>query len=59
MTVASFALADWQLAGLNVPSGIKAQLATVECALVLKIIGQLSAADSTTLDTHLRRWLRL
>jgi len=31
---AEFTLADWQPAGLNVPSGIKAQLATVESALV-------------------------
>jgi len=30
---AEFTLADWQPAGLNVPSGIKAQLATVESAL--------------------------
>ena len=38
------ALADWQPAGLNVPSGIKAQLATVESALVLKVIGHLSSS---------------
>jgi len=56
---AEFTPAEWQLAGLNVPSGIKAQLATVESALVLRIIGHLSSADSSTLDTHLRRWLRL
>ena len=56
---ADFPLADWQAAGLNVSSGVKAQLATVESMLVLKIIGRLSSADSSTLDTHLRRWLRL
>ncbi len=56
---ADFTLADWQSAGLNVPSGIKAQLATVESPLVLKIIGHLSSAGSSTLDKHLRRWLRL
>jgi hypothetical protein len=44
---------------LNVPSGIKAQLATVESALVLKIVGRLSSAGSSTLNSHLRRWLRL
>ncbi len=44
---------------LNVPRGVKAQLATVESTLVLKMIGHLSSADSSTLDTHLRRWLRL
>lgn len=47
MTLASFALTDWELAGLNVPSGVKAQLTTVESALILKIIGQLSAGGSS------------
>lgn len=56
---AEFALADWQSSGLNVPSGVKAQLATVESSLVLKIVGRLSARDRTTLDGHLRQWLRL
>jgi mRNA interferase MazF len=56
---ADFLLANWQAAGLNVPSGVKAQLATVESALVLKIVGRLSSADSSTLNAHLRRWLRL
>ena len=37
-----FPLVEWQAAGLNVPSGIKAQLATVEERLVVKIVGQLS-----------------
>jgi len=59
MANADYALADWKSAGLNVPSGIKAQLATVESALVLKVIGRLSSTDSSTLDTHLRRWLGL
>lgn len=56
---ADYALIDWQSAGLNVPSGIKAQLATVESTLVLKIIGHLSPGDSSALDLHLRRWLEL
>ena len=59
LAITDFALTDWRAAGLNVPSGVKAQLATVESALVLKIIGHLSSADSSTLNTHLRRWLRL
>ena len=41
---ADLLLANWQAAGLNVPSGVKAQLATVESALVLKIVGRLSSA---------------
>src|ERR1041385_6565440 len=36
---------DWQAAGLNVQSGIKAQISTVEEALVLKIVGKISIKD--------------
>jgi len=54
-----FPLADWRVAGLNVPSGVKAQLATVEERLALKVIGTLSLADRQTLDQHLRNWLKL
>jgi len=54
-----FALAQWRAAGLNVPSGVKAQLATVEERLVVKVVGTLSSADRQTLDQHLRRWLKL
>jgi len=55
----TFRLADWQAAGLNVPSGVKAQIATVESSLVVKIIGRLTNQDHSTLDTHLRQWLHL
>ena len=54
-----FKLAGWQAAGLNVPSGVKAQLATVEENLVLKIVGQLVPNDAATLDARLRGWLNL
>ena len=54
-----FALAQWQAAGLNVPSGVKGQLATVEAMLVRKIVGRISATDRDTLNAHLRRWLAL
>ena len=56
---ADFTLADWQAAGLNVSSGIEAQIATVESSLVLKIVGRLTDRDRMTLDVHLRQWLRL
>lgn len=55
----AFPLADWRSSGLNVPSGVKAQLATVESSLVLKIVGRLPSRDRATLDGHLRQWLRL
>lgn len=54
-----FALAVWREAGLNVPSGVKGQLCTVEDRLVRKIVGQLTDADVATLDSHLRRRLRI
>jgi hypothetical protein len=54
-----FPLKEWQAAGLNVPSGVKAQLSTVEERLVVKIVGALTATDRQTLDERLRQWLRL
>ena len=54
-----FALKDWKSAGLNVESGIKAQLATIEDKLVVKVVGSLTNADITTLDARLKTWLKL
>jgi mRNA interferase MazF len=59
LTHVAFTLADWQQAGLNVCSGINAQLATVDSTLALKVVGQLSVPDTATLDRHLRHWLSL
>lgn len=42
LTNADFPLKEWRAAGLNVPSGVKAQLATVEERLVVKIVGSVS-----------------
>src|SRR5437667_8685407 len=50
---------EWQGAGLNVPSGVKAQLANVEERLLVKIIGSLTAVDRQSLDEKLRTWLQL
>ena len=52
-------LQGWRAAGLNVPCGIKSQIATVEERLVLKIVGVLTTADLQTLDRRLRNWLHL
>lgn len=52
-------LVDWQAAGLNVPSGVKAQLATVHDTLIRKVVGQISDGDRSILDLQLRRWLDL
>jgi mRNA interferase MazF len=52
-------LQQWREAGLNVPCGVKAQIATVEEGLVVKSVGTLAAADRQTLDTRLKAWLQL
>lgn len=56
---ADFGLADWQAAGLNVPSAVKSQIATVDGGLVRKVVGRLGATDAATLTNHLRQWLGL
>jgi mRNA interferase MazF len=52
-------LRDWRMAGLNVPCGIKSQLATIEDRLGVKSVGRLSVRDQTDLDQALRGWLKL
>jgi mRNA interferase MazF len=54
-----FPIRQWRAAGLNVPCGIKAQIATVEERLVIKVVGSLSVEDLQTLDVRLRQWLNL
>jgi mRNA interferase MazF len=54
-----FPINDWRGAGLNVPSGVKAQIATVEARLVVKVVGVLPAPDRQNLDGRLRVWLQL
>ena len=52
-------LNDWQSAGLNVSSGIKGQICTVENRLVRRVVGSISDADRLALDAQLRQWLAL
>jgi mRNA interferase MazF len=54
-----FPLKHWQAAGLNVPCGIKAQIATVEAGLVIKSVGRLSSVDQQMLNDRLRAWLEI
>ncbi len=54
-----FSLQDWHAAGLNVPSGVKAQFATVDKKLAVKNIGRFTANDAKALDARLRNWLQL
>jgi mRNA interferase MazF len=54
-----FILADWNKAGLNVPSAVKRGLYTLQQNLVAKSIGKLSDADAGSLESSLRDWLGL
>lgn len=54
-----FPLTEWRGAGLNVPCGVKAQIATVEERLVVKKVGALALPDLQTLNKSLREWLEL
>jgi len=53
-----FPLKEWR-APTECYLWVKAQLATVEQKLVVKIVGKLSIADKQSLDERLRTWLRL
>ena len=52
-------IVQWAEAGLNVPSGIKGQIFTVEVRLVRKVVGKITTPDRTALDALLRKWLEL
>ncbi len=52
-------LRDWRAARLNVPCGIKSQIATIENRLVVKSVGTLTPTDQGALDACLRTWLSL
>jgi mRNA interferase MazF len=54
-----FPLTDWTGAGLNVACGVKAQIATVEERLVIKVVGTIKATDRKSLDERLRQWLSI
>jgi mRNA interferase MazF len=54
-----FSLKEWRAAGLNVPCGVKGQIATVEEGLVIKRVGVVEATDRLTLENRLRAWLQL
>jgi mRNA interferase MazF len=54
-----FAIQEWRAAGLNVPCGVKAQIATVEEKLVVKTVGTLASADQQPLNQRLKAWLQL
>lgn len=59
MQNADLRLRAWAAAGLNVPSGIKGQICTIEKTLIRKVVGKLDADDQFQLDELLRKWLEL
>jgi mRNA interferase MazF len=56
---ADLILTEWANAGLNVPSGLKGQICTVEDRLVRKVVGRIRRGDRDKLDALLRSWLEL
>jgi len=56
---ADLTLHDWSIAGLDVPSGIKGQIATVDGSLIRQVVGTPSPPDAGRLDQKLREWLAL
>ncbi|WP_088242397.1 type II toxin-antitoxin system PemK/MazF family toxin [Calothrix rhizosoleniae] len=52
-----FILTEWSTAGLNVQTAVKRGLYTVDCSLVVAIIGKLANSDSEQLEESLRGWL--
>lgn len=54
-----FVLADWRAAGLNVSTAVKRGVFTVRESLVIKMVGQLTYADSQQVERSLHGWLGL
>jgi mRNA interferase MazF len=52
-------LMDWHSAGLNVPCGIKAQVATLDQSMVARRLGRLSDTDKVAFDRRLAAWFQL
>ena len=52
-------IGDWEVAGLLMPSAIKAAISTIEQKLVLKKLGGLSLVDMSTMENALKKLLGL
>jgi mRNA interferase MazF len=59
MAAGEFVLAEWQTAGLNLPTAVKRGIYTVHGSLVLKSVGHLSTRDAAKVEQSLRLWLGL
>jgi mRNA interferase MazF len=54
-----FVLADWQGAGLNLPSAVKQGIYTIHSDLIVKSVGNTSVDNTRRLEQSLRLWLEL
>jgi mRNA interferase MazF len=54
-----FVLADWQGAGLNLPTAVKLGLYTIHTTSILKSVGPLRAEDARKIEQAVREWLYL
>ena len=52
-----FILADWQVAGLQIPTAVKRGIYTVHASLIIKVVGKLTPADAVQVDQSVRSWL--
>jgi mRNA interferase MazF len=59
LSAGEFILADWQSAGLNLPSAVKQGLYTIHSSLILRSVGRLSAEDARQIEQSVRQWLDL
>ncbi len=59
LSESEFVLANWEKAGLNVPSAIKRGCILIDINLVIKKVGRLSVNDLISLDNALKTWLGL
>lgn len=55
--VGAFVLDEWKQAGLQIETAVKRGIYTVEESLVVKSIGQLTNADSGSLESSIKQWL--
>ena len=52
-----FILADWQAAGLQIPTAVKRGVYTVHVSLIIKVVGKLTPADAVQVDRSVQSWL--
>lgn len=51
------ALADWKKAGLTTPCRFRMKLFTLDCALIIKKVGKLTAKDAKAVRSTLQKYL--